>query len=109
MSSADWRAARAAMLLDPEVANLNCGSFGPTARPVFEEVTRLRQRQAEEPMDFLIRQLPLLLWTARSRLAAFLKVEPTHLVFTANVTAGINLVASSLDLAAPGEVLLTDH
>jgi isopenicillin-N epimerase len=30
-------------------------------------------------------------------------------VFTANVTASINLVASSVPLASPGEILLTDH
>jgi isopenicillin-N epimerase len=109
MSSLIWTAARAAMLLDPEVANLNCGSFGPTPRPVFEEAGRLRHRQAEEPMDFLLRQLPPLLWAARCRLASFLGAEPRRLVFTANVTAAVNLVASSLSLAAPGEVLLTDH
>jgi isopenicillin-N epimerase len=97
------------MLLDAEVANLNCGSFGPTAQVVFDEATRLRRRQAEEPMDFLIRQLPPLLWSARCRLASFLGAEPRRLVFAANVTAGVNLVASSLALDAPGEVLLTDH
>src|SRR5262249_57255031 len=32
-----------------------------------------------------------------------------RLVFTANVTASINTVAAALRLAAPGEVLLTDH
>jgi isopenicillin-N epimerase len=97
------------MLLDPEVANLNCGSFGPTSRPVFEAVDRLRRRQAEEPMDFLIRGLPPLLWDARCRLASFLGCSPRRLVFTANVTAAINLVASALALTAPGEILLTDH
>jgi isopenicillin-N epimerase len=97
------------MLLDPEVANLNCGSFGPNSRAVFEEATRLRQRQAEEPMDFLIRQLPPLLWAARCKLASFLNAEPRRLLFTANVTASINLVASALALEAPGEILLTDH
>ena len=109
MASADWKAAREAMLLDSEVANLNCGSFGPTPRPVFEEVTRLRHRLAEEPMDFLVRQLPPLLWNARCQLASFLGAEPRRLVFTANVTASINLVASSLALTAPGEILLSDH
>jgi isopenicillin-N epimerase len=109
MPAADWSAARAAMLLDPAVANLNTGSFGPTPRPVFERVTRLRVRQAEEPMDFLLRQLPDLLWRARERLAAFLGGDSRRLIFTANVTTGINLVASSLPLASPGEVLLTDH
>ena len=35
----DWSAARAAMMLAPDVVNLNSGSFGPTPRPVFERVT----------------------------------------------------------------------
>jgi isopenicillin-N epimerase len=97
------------MLLDPAVANLNTGSFGPLSRPVFARVTELRRRLAEEPMDFLLRRLPPLLWEARARLAAYLGAEVRRLVFTANVTASINLVAASLRLAAPGEVLLTDH
>src|SRR5262245_57148419 len=86
MADAFWTAARSRMMLDPTVANLNTGSFGPWSRPVFERVTELRQRLAEEPMDFLIRQLPPLLWEARERLAAFLGGDPRRLVFTANVT-----------------------
>jgi isopenicillin-N epimerase len=97
------------MMLDPGVANLNTGSFGPLSRTVFERVTELRRRLAEEPMEFLLRGLPPLLWESRKRLAAFLGGEPTRLVFTANVTASVNMVASSLSLANPGEILLTDH
>jgi isopenicillin-N epimerase len=97
------------MLLDPSVVNLNTGSFGPLPRVVFEQVTALRQRLAEEPMDFLIRQAPPLLWQARERLAGLLGADPRRLAFTANVTAAVNLVASSLSLASPGEILLTDH
>jgi isopenicillin-N epimerase len=97
------------MLLDPAVANLNTGSFGPLSRVVFERVTALRHRLAEEPMDFLIRRVPDLLWAARVALADFLHTTPQRLVFTTNVSASINLVASSLELAAPGEILLTDH
>jgi isopenicillin-N epimerase len=109
MPPPDWPAARAAMLLDPTVANLNTGSFGPLSRVVFERVTALRHRLAEEPMDFLVRWVPDLLWAARSALAAFLHTTPTQLIFTSNVSASINLVASSLELTAPGEILLTDH
>jgi isopenicillin-N epimerase len=76
---------------------------------VFEKVTALRRRLAEEPMDFLLRQTPPLLWQARERLAQFVGGVPHQLVFMANVSAAINLVASSLRLAAPGEILLTDH
>ncbi len=109
MPAAEWTAARAAMLLDPDVANLNTGSFGPNPRAVFDRATELRRRLAEEPMDFILRRTPPLLWEARERLSAFLGGDPRRLVFTANVTASVNLVASSLALAAPGEVLLTDH
>ncbi len=109
MSDTSWTAARSAMMLDPEVTNLNTGSFGPIPRPVFDRVTELRARLAAGPTDFFMRQLPPLLWDARLQLAAFIGAEPERLMFTANVTAAINLVASSLRLAAPGEILLTDH
>ena len=109
MSDSAWLDGREQMLLDPTVINLNTGSFGPLPRPVFERVTELRRRLAAGPMDFLIRQLPSQLWDARCRLASFLGGDPRRLVFTANVTAAVNLVASSLRLTSPGEVLLTDH
>src|SRR5436190_15534190 len=105
----DWSAARAAMLLDPTVVNLNTGSFGPTPRVVFERVTTLRRRLAEEPMDFLLRQVPPLLWQARERLAEFLVTVPQRLVFTQNVTTAINIAAASLRLAAPGDILMCDR
>jgi isopenicillin-N epimerase len=104
-----WTEARKQMLLDPSTINLNTGSFGPLSRIVFERVTELRRQLAWEPMDFLVRTMPPLLWQARCRLAEFLHVQPERLLFTANVTAAINVVASSLQLAAPGEILLTDH
>lgn len=105
----DWAAAQAAMLLDPLVANLNTGSFGPTPKPVFDRVTQLRRRLAEEPMDFLVRESPPLLWQAREQLASFLGTSPQRLLFTANVTSAINMAASGLRLAAPGEILMCDR
>jgi isopenicillin-N epimerase len=97
------------MMLDPTVTNLNTGSFGPLPRVVFEHVTDIRSRLAAGPTDFFVRQLPPLLWDARLRLAAFIGADPTRLVFTVNVSSAINLVAATLKLAAPGEILLTDH
>ncbi|HEX4144315.1 MAG TPA: aminotransferase class V-fold PLP-dependent enzyme [Pirellulales bacterium] len=109
MSAADWADARDRIMLDPTVAYLNTGSFGPLPRCVFDRVTALRRHLAEEPMDFLLRAVPPLLWEARERLAGLLGGDPHRLVFTANVSAAVNLVASSLPLEAPGEILLTDH
>src|SRR5579871_850337 len=104
-----WADARGQMLLDPTVTNLNTGSWGPLPRPVFDRVTELRLRLAAEPMDFFLRQSPPLLWRARERLAQFLGGDARRLVFTANVSVAVNIVAASLRLAAPGEILLTDH
>jgi isopenicillin-N epimerase len=108
-SEAFWATARGRMILDPTIVNLNTGSFGPLPVPVFDRVTELRRMLAAEPTHFFVRQLPPLLWHARERLAAYLGTVPTRLVFTANVSAAINLVASGLTLSSPGEVLLTDH
>lgn len=105
----DWMAARGRMILDPAVTMLNTGSFGPLPRPVFDRATELRLRLAAGPTDFFVRQLPPLLWEARERTAAFLGCPPHRLVFTSNVSAAINLVASGLRLASPGEILMSDH
>jgi isopenicillin-N epimerase len=95
--------------LDPTVTMLNTGSFGPTPKPVFDRVTALRLQLAAGPTDFFVRTAPPLLWDARGRTAAFLGTRPERLVFTANVSSAINLIASGLALASPGEILMTDH
>ncbi|MFO0804761.1 MAG: aminotransferase class V-fold PLP-dependent enzyme [Gemmataceae bacterium] len=105
----DWTAARSRMHLDPTVIMLNTGSFGPLPKPVFDRVTDIRRALAAGPTDFYVRQAPPLLWDARCRTAAFLGTAPERFVFTSNVSAAINLVASGLKLNAPGEVLMTDH
>jgi isopenicillin-N epimerase len=109
MPAADWADARDCILLDRTVAYLNTGSFGPLPRCVFDRATAFRRRLAEEPMDFLLRCVPALLWDARERLAGFLGGDRRRLVLTTNASVAINLVASSLRLDAPGEILLTDH
>src|SRR5919108_6137541 len=109
MTNPDWNFARSQMIQDSTIISLNTGSFGPLPKPVFDRVTELRRQLAAGPTDFFVRRLPPLLWHARERLAGFLGTAPHRLVFTANVSAAINLVASGLRLAAAGEVLLTDH
>ena len=105
----NWLAARSQMLLDPTIVNLNTGSFGPLPRRVFDRATEFRAQLAAEPTHFFVRMLPPLLWDARQKLADFLGADVHRLVFTFNVSSAINLVATSLRLASPGEILLTDH
>lgn len=104
-----WSLARCSMLVDPTVAYLNSGAAGPLPCIVHERVSELRQRLAEEPMDFLTRDAQPLMRAARDRLAEFIGADPRRVVFTTNVTAAVNLLASGLVLDAPGEILLTEH
>jgi isopenicillin-N epimerase len=107
--SIDWSLVRSQIHLDPTVNMLNTGSFGPLPKPVFDRVTEIRLKLAAGPTDFYVRQAPPLLWESRCRTAEFLGTTPERFVFTSNVSAAINLVASGLKLNSPGEILLTDH
>jgi isopenicillin-N epimerase len=108
-ADADWADARDRMMLARTVAYLNAGSAGPLPRAVFDRVTDLRRRLAEEPVDFLLGRVPALLWAAREGLATHLGGDPCRLMLTTNVTGAVNLVASGLSVQSPGEILLTDH
>jgi len=97
------------MLFPPSVVYLNAGSFGPLPRSVHDAVADLRRQLASEPMDFMLRRAPTLLWRARETLAEFVGCAPHRLMFSASVSAAVSLIASSLTLAAPGEILLSDQ
>lgn len=104
----DWARIRERVPLEPGVTMLNTGSFGPTSEPVFARVTELRHKQAAGPTDFFTRQLPPLLWNARQRFADFVGCTPSRVVFTANVSMAVNIVANGLTVDGPGELLMSD-
>lgn len=97
------------ILLDSSVINLNAGQFGPVTNRAYNSVNHLRRKLAQNPSDFLLRQTPKLLWSARQRLASFLNGDPHRLLFTNNVTEAVNLVSRSLKLPSDGEILLTNQ
>jgi isopenicillin-N epimerase len=95
--------------LAPEVDYLNHGSFGACPRAVLSYQTGLRARMEQEPVDFLARDLPVLLGVARDALAAFVGAPARDVAFVRNATSGVNAVLRSLDLRAGDELLATDH
>jgi isopenicillin-N epimerase len=98
-------------LLREDIHFLNHGSFGACPAPVFAEYQRLQRELESEPVDFLDlrRSLPARLAEARAELAATLGADRDEIVFTANATTGINVVARSLGLGPGDEVLSCDH
>jgi isopenicillin-N epimerase len=106
---ASWSEARDEMMLKPDAVYLNAGSFGPLPRPVFERACELRRRSAVDPTDFMLRDLPRLLWRARERLGEFIGASPERLMFSHSVSAAVGLVANSISVPSPGEILLTDR
>lgn len=96
-------------LLDPSVTFLNHGSFGATPRPVFEAYQRWQRELESQPVEFLGRRADGLMRYARGILAEYVGTQADNLVFVANATTGINIVARSLHLKPGDEVLSTDH
>lgn len=95
-------------LLDPDVVFLNHGSFGATPRPVFDAYQAWQRELEWQPVRFVVRRQEALLDEAREHLAGYLNASPNDLIFVPNATAGINIVARSLDLAPGDEILATD-
>lgn len=100
---------RDTFLLDPEIVFLNHGSFGACPREVFKTFQDWQLELERNPVEFLGRRSADLLAVSRARLADYLGARSEHLVYVANATTGVNIVAHSLNLRAGDEVLCTDH
>lgn len=95
--------------LDPGLAYLNHGGFGAAPVSVLADQQVWRSAMERNPVGLLVRQLPELLGTVRSRIAAFLGADPGGVVFVDNATAGMQTVIAHFPLAAGDEVVTTDH
>jgi isopenicillin-N epimerase len=104
-------ALRAELLLDPDLAFLNHGSYGATPRAVMDAAEGFRREMEANPVAFLDpnRGLTARLAAVRARLAQHLSCDPGDLALVENATEGVNIVARSLRLGQDDEVLTTDH
>ena len=110
---------REGFLLDPDVVQLNHGSFGACPVPVFEEYQRLQRELEAGPTDFFTRKVATWFWgdefrggrlaEAREALAAFVGAKAEDLVFVTNATSGLNAAIRSLELEDGDEIVTTAH
>jgi isopenicillin-N epimerase len=96
-------------LLDPDVVQLNHGSFGATPLPVIEEQDRWRRLIEANPTGFVLESLEPALDEARTRLCELVGADPADLVFVTNATMGVNTVVRSLRFEPGDELLTIDH
>jgi isopenicillin-N epimerase len=95
--------------IDADVTFLNHGSYGACPRAVLEKQSELRARLERQPVQFLSRDMPEMLATAREEVGAFLGVPGRDLGFVTNATGGVNTVLRSLRFEPGDELLVTDH
>ncbi|MEI2805767.1 aminotransferase class V-fold PLP-dependent enzyme [Albidovulum sp.] len=97
-------------LLDPSVAFLNHGSYGACPRPVMDAYRHWQEALERQPVAFMEpSHLAARFAEVRRALGAELGAQPDDLVWVTNATAGLNIVARSLDLRQGDEVLTSDH
>ena len=106
MDSQRWREC---WNLAPGITYLNHGSFGPPPRPVREARRAWQDELDSQPVQFFTRRLEPAWFAARGALASFVGTHEQQLVFVANATEAMNVVASSFPLGPHDEVVLTDH
>lgn len=105
----DWRDLADQWSFRPGTVYLNHGSFGPAPKPVRDTQLHWQRQLYEQPMDFFVRQLPLVWADSRQQLATFVGADDEDIIFVENATAAMNLVAQAVQLQPGDEVVLTDH
>jgi isopenicillin-N epimerase len=99
---------RKEFFLDPSVTFLNHGSSSARPRAVIEAYQAWQRALEREPVDFVERQLPLLLDGVRDLIARYVHAPARDVTLIQNATTGVNIAARSLDLRPGDEILTTD-
>ena len=95
-------------LLNPNITYLNFGSFGACPKPIFEEYQKWQLALEREPVQFVTVNSPGYLKKSREALAKYIHCDADDVVFVANPSYGINIIAKSLQLNAGDEILSTN-
>lgn len=96
-------------LLNPEITFLNHGSFGACPIPILENYQYWQKELEREPVQFILKKVPIYLQTAKEAVAQFVGCDADDFFFTANPTIAINTIMRSMDLQPGDEILTTNH
>ncbi|GDX63345.1 isopenicillin-N epimerase [Chlorobiota bacterium] len=98
-------------LIDKTITFLNNGSFGATPKVILAFQNAIRERMEQQPVNFVKKQLPILLRESLNDIAPFIGADANDLVFVDNATTGMNAVIQSLmhSWKKGDEILTTNH
>jgi cysteine desulfurase/selenocysteine lyase len=98
---------RRSLLVPPEVAYFNCGTLGPTPRPVLEKSFEAWQKMEEDPANEGFGTFLAQADQVRDKAAATLGCDKAEVALTSSTTEGMNAVASGIKWRAGDRVLIT--
>jgi isopenicillin-N epimerase len=104
-----WRLVQRGFRLEPGLVYLNNASLGPSPALVADATEGFRRRLDAFPSRYMWGGWSEAMEAVRSKTAMLLGAETEEIALIHNTTEGMNLVASSLDLAPGDEVILGDH
>ena len=96
-------------MLDPEITNLNHGSFGATPKPIFDSLVNWQKKLELNPTKHLGYDIYDFLKESRSALADYIHCDKDDIVFFPNPSTALNTVIKSLDLKPGDEILSSNH
>ena len=96
-------------LLDPAITHLNHGSFSAIPLPVLEAQDSWRRRWEADTTEFVVSEWEPALDRSRAALAELVGAQPENMVFVSNATAGVNIVARSLEFSPGDQIITTNH
>jgi isopenicillin-N epimerase len=94
-------------LLDSSVAFLNFGSFGACPKEIFEVYQNFQLELEREPVQFIAVNGPAYMKKSREALASYIGCDADDVVYAANPTFAINIIAKNINLGEGDEILST--
>ncbi|PZF81142.1 aminotransferase class V-fold PLP-dependent enzyme [Jiangella anatolica] len=107
MTSA-WRPRPELWALDPAVLHLNHGSWGAVPRAALDAAASLRAESEANPAAWF-RSLPSRVAAARRELARWVGADEDGFALVPNVSAGVTVALSAVDVPAGGRIVVTSH
>ncbi len=104
-----WQLVARQFALEPGLQYFNNASLGPSPRMVADATEAYRRTLDSFPSRYMWGGWKENLEAVRSKAAALFSVDAEEIALIHNTTEGMNLVASSLDLAPGDEVIVADH